>query len=128
MTIAGFESIPPVEVIRHRRAAGAFVNGTFVPGADATATVESVVHPVTAKTKLSEAMRREIDLQRNTDWIVLYSALDTYVVGRDSEGTVNDRVEFNGATWEVKMVDNWRAGILDHQKAIAARVQPRADA
>jgi hypothetical protein len=128
MTTATFEAIEAIDVVRHRRAAGTFVNGTFVEGADATATVQSVVHPVTAKTKLSERMMREIDLQRNTDWIVLYSALDTYVVGRDTEGTVNDRVEFNGSTWEVKMVDNWRAGVLDHQKAIAARVQPRADA
>lgn len=128
MTIAGFEAIPPVEVVRHRRAAGSYVNGTFVPGADATATVESVIHGVTAKTKLSEQMRREIDLQRNTDWIVLYSALDTYQIGRDGEGTVNDRVDYSGSMWEVMAVDNWRAGVLDHQKAIAARVQPRADA
>ena len=127
MTIAGFESIPPVTVTRHRFAAGTFVNGTYVVGADTPVDVESVIHPVTAKTKLSARMLREIDLQRNTDWIVLYSALDTYQQGDEATQTKGDRVEYQGFFWEIMAVDQWLAGVLDHQKAIAAKVQPRAD-
>jgi hypothetical protein len=109
MTIAAFEAIEAVEVTRTRFASGTWVDGTFVPGAGTDATVESVIHPVTAKTKLSERMLREIDLQRNSDWIVLYSALDTYVAGREQDQNTPDRIAFADAVWEVKMVDNWRA-------------------
>lgn len=127
MTIAGFDSIPPVTVNRSRFAAGTWDRGVFVGGAETIMAVESVIHPVTAKTNLSSRMQREIDLQKNTDWIVLYSALNTYQAGREQDQTTPDRVVFAGATWEIRMTDDWGAGVLDHQKAIACRVQPRAD-
>lgn len=127
MTIAGFETIPPITVSRHREVPGTFVDGEYIGGVVTDTDVESVIHPYTNRTKLSANMLREIDLQRNTDWIVLYSALDTYRQGNEATGVKGDTVTFDGSEWEIKAVDQWRAGVLDHQKALASRVQPRAN-
>ena len=133
-TVAKFECIPGVTVQRDRKTASEYdTAGEWVAGAITTVMLEGVVHPVTAKTGLSDRMIREIDNNRNRKWVVIYSPpTDQEVIPQVSWRTSSERGQYeadimvyNGDRYEVMMIDEWEAGVLNHIKAIAARVDVR---
>lgn len=135
MTVAEFDCIASRQVERVRKAASGYdTNGDWIDGTPTSFNVEGVVHPVTAKTKLSERMIREIDNNRDRKWVVIYSPpLDTQtptpeVTWRTSSESGQyeaDILVYNGQRYEIMMIDEWEAGVLDHIKAIAMRVDVR---
>ena len=78
-------------------------------------------------------MIREIDNNRNRKWVVIYSPpTDQEVIPQVSWRTSSERGQYeadimvyNGDRYEVMMIDEWEAGVLNHIKAIAARVDVR---
>lgn len=134
MTVAEFKCIPGVTVQRDRKAASGYdTAGNWVAGAPTSVMLEGVVHPVTAKTNLSDRMIREIDNNRDRKWVVIYSPpTDQEVVPEVSWRTSSERSQteadimvYNGDRYEIMGIDEWEAGVLDHIKAIAVRVDVR---
>ena len=126
MTTAEFRCIPAGTVQRARKAAGEYsTGGTWVAGAETVTDVEGVVHPVTAKSRLSERMIREISGNRTRKWVVVYSAPGTWQTEVEEIGQQADIMIYAGSRYEIMMVDDWEAGVLDHQKAIAAKLDVR---
>ena len=133
-TVAKFECIPGVTVQRDRKAASGYdTAGDWVPGVPTSVMLEGVVHPITAKTNLSERMIQEIDNNRDRKWVVIYSPpTDQEVVPEVSWRTSSESGQFeadimvyNGDRYEIAMLDEWEAGVLDHIKAIAKRLDVR---
>ena len=133
-TVAKFECIPGKTVIRTRKAASGYdTAGDWTPGTSTNVNIDAVVHPVTGKTNLSERMIQEIDNNRDRKWVVIYSPpLDSEVTPEIAWRTSSeagqfeaDIMVFNGDRYEIAMVDEWEAGVLDHIKAIAKRLDVR---
>ena len=134
MTVAKFECIPGVTVQRDRKAASGYdTSGEWVVLVPTSVMLEGVVHPITAKTNLSERMIREIDNSRDRKWVVIYSPpTDQEVIPEVSWRTSSeegqyeaDIMVYNAQRYEIMMVDEWEAGVLDHIKAIAVRLDTR---
>jgi hypothetical protein len=78
-------------------------------------------------------MIQEIDNNRDRKWVVIYSPpLDNEVVPEVAWRTSSesgqyeaDIMVYNGERYEIAMVDEWEAGVLDHIKAIAKRLDVR---
>ncbi len=133
-TVALFECIPGKTVMRDRKAASGYDGaGDWTAGAITQVSVDAVVHPVTGGTNLSDRMIQEIDNNRNRKWVVVYSPpLDdevtpevTWRTSSESGQFEADILIFNGDRYEIKMVDEWESGVLDHIKAIAVRLDIR---
>ena len=133
-TVAKFECIPGVTVQRDRKAASGYgTDGDWIAGVPTSIMLEGVVHPVTGKTNLSERMIQEIDNNRDRKWVVIYSPpTDQEVVPEVSWRTSSESGQFeadimvyNGERYEIAMIDEWEAGVLDHIKAIAKRLDTR---
>lgn len=134
MSTATFECIPGVTVQRDRYSASEYNSaGVWVEGVPVSVMLEALVHPITAKTNLSSRMIDEIDNARNRKWVVIYSPpTDQEVVPEISWRTSNedgqhqsDIMVYNGDRYEIAMVDDWQAGVLDHIKAIAKKMDVR---
>ena len=133
-TSAIFECIPGKPVQRDRKAASGYdTAGDWTAGTITSVTFDVVVHPVTGGTNLSSRMIQEIDNNRDRKWVVIYSP------SFDSESTPEvawrtssesgqfeaDIMVFNGDRYEIAMIDEWEAGVLDHIKAIAKKLDAR---
>lgn len=126
MSIAEFDCIPEQTISRERKAASEYDSGgTWVQGSITATPVEGVVHPVTGGTNLSDRMIREIDNNRNRKMVVVYSIPDIWRTEDESAGSQADIMVYLGDRYEIMMVDEWRSGVLDHDKALAARLDIR---
>jgi len=126
MSVATFECIPGVTITRVRKAASEYdAAGDWVAGTPTSDPVEGVVHPATASKSLSDEMIREIDNNRNRKMVVVYSVPSTWQTEDEAAGQQADIMIFNGDRYEIMMIDDWDSGVLDHQKALAARLDLR---
>jgi hypothetical protein len=102
-----------------RPGAGAWVAGKFVPGDNAESTLFGSVQPAGPDELqiLSEGERR-----RSPRRIYTTTQLQT---ASQQDATLADRVEIDGALYEVHSVERER-GILPHYKVIALRFQEGA--
>ena len=97
-----------------RQAAGAFVAGVWVPGAESTVTIRASVQPATA-----EDMQRLPEGRRQTGAVRLYtSAALLTEVGTQKA----DRITLPTGTYEVAQADQWQNGVLPHNVYLCARV------
>ena len=133
-TVAIFECIPGKTVQRDRKdASGYDTAGDWTPGTITSVSIDAVVHPITGSTNLSERMIQEIDNNRNRKWVVIYSPpFDSEATPEVAWRTSSEAGQFeadimvyNGDRYEIAMVDEWEAGVLDHIKAIAKRLDAR---
>ena len=97
-----------------RQAAGAYVAGVWVPGAESTVTIRASVQPATA-----EDMQRLPEGRRQTGAVKLYTsaALKTEIGNQKA-----DRVTLPTGTYEVAQADQWQNGVLPHNVYLCARV------
>ena len=121
-------------ILRVRKAASGYgTDGSWIAGVPDSVMLEGVVHPITGGTNLSERMIQEIDNNRDRKWVVIYSPpTDQEVVPEVSWRTSSESGQFeadimvyNGERYEIAMIDEWEAGVLDHIKAIAKRLDLR---
>lgn len=133
-TVAKFQCIPGRTVQRDRFSTSEYdTAGDWVEGIPVSVMLEGVVHPVTAKTNLSQRMVDEIDNGRNRDWVVIYSPPTdqevvpsvSWRVGNEDGQFQSDIMVYNGERYMIAAVDNWQAGVLDHIKAIAKKLDVR---
>lgn len=126
MSVAEFICIPGQVITRTRRAASEYNSaGTWVAGAPTDTAVEGVVHPATSTKSLSDSMIRELDNNRGRKTVIVYSVPDTWQTDDESTGTQADIMTYLGERYEILMVDEWRSGVLDHDKALAALLDIR---
>ena len=126
-TVAEFECIPGRTITRERHTASEYgTDGRWVdlpPTVDLL--IQGVVHPATSKKSLSEAMIREIDNNRSRKMVVVYSVPDTWMTEDEALGIKADIMVYLGERYEAMMVDEWRSGVLDHDKTLMARLDLR---
>jgi len=131
---AKFECIAGVQVQRDRYPASEYdTAGDWNEGVPESVMLEGVVHPVTAKTNLSSRMIQEIDNNRNREWVVIYSPFIDQEIspgvswreGNEDGQYSSDIMTYRGEKYEIAMVDKWQAGMLDHIKAIAKKLDVR---
>ena len=127
MSVATFDCIPGITITRVRKAASEYdTAGDWVAGAPTSDPVEGVVHPATSGNRsLSDQMIREIDNNRNRKMVVVYSVPATWQPEDEEAGQQADIMIYNGDRYEIMMIDDWDSGVLDHQKALAARLDLR---
>lgn len=106
-----------LDVTRRRRAAGSYVSGRWVDGAETTATIRASVQPATPRQidNLPEAVRTH-------DAVMIYCVP---VVRTVDERTLlkADRIDWQGEQYEVHGAKSWAVGSLDHYEGIATRVE-----
>lgn len=104
-------------VTLERRAAGAFVNGTWVAGSLTTSSISAAVQPAGVRDllKLPEGERTE-----ETIAIFTIAPLIVSEVAGAQEG---DRIIYQGRTYRVRAIDDWSPH-ANYVRAIATRVSP----
>lgn len=105
------------EITVTRAAAGTWVAGQWVPGADKIYKVLAVVQPASGRDQLilDEALRtREI--------IVLYTRKALQTTNEKGSQTA-DVVGYRGSDWQVQHVESWDRTGLPHFKVLASKVE-----
>lgn len=91
-----------------RRAAGTYVNGVFVPGAETPLSIESSVQPA------SEIELRLLPEARRED--------GAYSLRSESEIRNGDIFTLFGDEYEVLRLQVWQNGVIPHYMAVAVRM------
>ena len=102
----------PVTV--NRQAAGAYVNGVWVPGAPYQVTIQASVQPASA-----EDMHRLPEGQRQTGAVKLYTN-DALLTAKGDQKA--DIVVTEQGHYEVSVADVWENGLIPHKAYVCARV------
>lgn len=105
----------PDPIMITRRAAGSFVDGIFVPGAQSTLSIAAVVQPAPEKQLLPLP-----EGERSTEGILIVSVVPLQT--GDAEAlTVADEVSWNDDVYKVVSVEDWSRQMNLYQ-ALAVRV------
>lgn len=105
------------DVTVKRPAAGSYVNGVWVEGAQSTLIIKASVQPATA-----EEMESLPEARRNLGVYKLYT--DTQLQNLLENANNPDIVVIGGHDYEIMRCEPWQNNIVNHYKALAARVQP----
>ena len=104
-------------ITRIRKTVGSYISGVWVDGVAEEVTILANVQP----TKGSELMALP-ESDRSRDIIKIYTTDEILGVQEGDGKTSPDLIIWQGNTYEVKLVYVQRMGVLDHTKALAARV------
>lgn len=118
MSIAQFSLVKkvPVNILRH--AAGSYVDGEWVEGAETSVPIQANVHPFT---DYQVSIMPESD--RTKSWLWLFTA---DVVRQKKEGVGGyggDRFMWQGDLYEVMKVQTYVMTVQDHHEAKCARIE-----
>ena len=103
----------------YRKEKGSYIRGVWVDGPEVEVVVEVNIQPV----KPSEVqMMPESD--RTREWYKVYSADLLRTKQEGDNGWDADQFEWQGHRYEVMKVQNYSMSILDHYRALAARIGP----
>lgn len=105
----------PITLIR--KSAGDYVDGVWVDGVSEEITILANVQP----TKGSELLSLP-ESDRSRDIIKLYTTDEILGIQEGDGKTSPDLIIWQGSTYEVKLVYTQRMGVLDHTKALAAKI------
>lgn len=97
-----------------RQAAGAYVDGVWTPGGDATLTIQASVQPSS-----DQDMQRLPEGRRITGAVTLYTN-DTLKLALGDQQA--DRIALASGTYEVEVSENWGNGLIPHNKYVCARI------
>lgn len=101
-----------------RYAAGAYVNGLYVPGATSTLEVMMSIQPLKGRELLNLP-----EAQRTRRHMKCYAAAELLTADQ-SDGKKADRVTYRGRVFEVQDAEPWLDTDFDHWKCILAEVNP----
>ena len=104
-------------ITRVRKTSGDYLGGVWVDGVSEEVTILANVQP----TKGSELMALP-ESDRSRDIIKIYTTEEILGVQEGDGKTSPDLIIWQGNTYEVKIVYVQRMGVLDHTKALAARI------
>ncbi len=106
-----------VSVTVSRAAGGAYVKGVWVASTRSSLTIVANIQPVLKSTEVMMLPEGE----RSKETIKLYTTTTLYQRVEGDNSIEGDLIEWDGKTWEVCKVIEYKMGILDHVKAIAVR-------
>lgn len=109
-------------ITRVRKTSGDYLGGVWVDGVAEEVTILANVQP----TKGSELMALP-ESDRSRDIIKIYTTEEILGVQEGDGKTSPDLIIWQGNTYEVKLVYVQRMGVLDHTKALAARIPISAE-
>lgn len=104
-----------IPLVIYREALGEWVNGDWVEGAETEVDIEVNIQPI----KDHELMMFP-ESERTNKWYKLYSADEIRTVKEGANGS--DEFIYEGDRYRVMKVRSYKMGILNHYRAVAARV------
>lgn len=115
-----------IPVTLKRRGSGSYVNGVWTPGVSTDTQIQVNIQPLRGHELF---VMPEAD--RSKEWVKLYTTADIRGI---SEGTLSnastpanpDLILWDGRVFEVSKVSTYKMGVLNHTKAIAARIPESA--
>ena len=121
-----FQLTHTVTATRRRTAPGSYVAGVWTPGASTDTQIQVNIQPLRGHELF---VMPEAD--RSKEWVKLYTTADIRGI---SEGTLSnastpanpDLILWDGRVFEVSKVSTYKMGVLNHTKAIAARIPESA--
>jgi len=103
-----------------RTSAGSYVNGRWVDGT-------TVAPAPTITANVQPANTRDLLLlpesERTKEWVKVYTTDLIRNLREGVNGWAADEFTWNGDTYRVMRVKRYQMGVLDHYKALAARVE-----
>lgn len=105
-----------VDVIR--RLPGAYVDGKWVDGGTETFQIEANVQPFNYKDELQLK-----ESERARQWVKVYTATRLNGLEQGENGVRGDVIEWEGYQYQVMRVHNYSMTVLDHYKALCARLE-----
>jgi len=102
-----------------RKSGGTYVSGRWVEGTETRTPIKvSVQHrEVEGSTDRREPLPEN---ERSESGVTMYTSTELKPGGRP--GIEADRVEVDGTIYEIKTVEAWKNGLINHYKATAAEV------
>lgn len=114
-----------VDATRVRTNQGSYVDGVWVEGTQSLVTIKINIQPMRGYELMALP-----EADRSREWVKFYTTADIQGI---KEGDLSspspqspDRIIWDGRTFEVSRVSTYKMGVLDHTKAIAARVPESA--
>lgn len=117
MSLAGVIRRLGTQVTVTRTVAGTYVKGVHQPGESSSFGITASVQPASGR----DLLRLE-EGQRTRETITVFTPDDLRTTD-EATGTPADRIEWQGSTYEVQVVENWTPGRF--RKALAQRVEAR---
>lgn len=101
-----------------RKTQGQYVDGEWVEGVESTVTLEVNIQPL----KEAELMLLP-EADRGKQWWKIYCAEQIRMDKQGDTGWDADEFVYQGDRYKVMKVENYAMGILNHFKALAARME-----
>lgn len=124
MTIPSFTLTKKLPITVYRKGKDTVVKGRPVPAVETSFVVEANVQPFNYRDLM---VLPESD--RTKEWIKVYVATSEILrtARQGSDGYDADEVLWNGERFKVMRLQSYAMGVLDHVKAICARVEISAN-
>lgn len=110
----------PLDLLR--KTAGSYVDGEWVEGTETTVPVEVNIQPL----KEAELLLLP-EADRGKQWWKMYSASEIRMDKQGTSGWSADEFIYQGDRYKVMKVENYQMSILNHWKALAARLELSAE-
>ena len=105
-----------------RSSAGSYVDGEWVEGTETSVPIEVNIQPL----KEAELMLLP-EADRGKQWWKVYSASEIRMDKQGTSGWAADEFVYQGDRYKVMKVENYQMSILDHYRALAARMELSAE-
>ena len=106
----------PLDLLR--KTAGSYVDGEWVEGTETNIPIEVNIQPL----KEAELLLLP-EADRGRQWWKMYSASEIRMDKQGASGWAADEFVYQGDRYKVMKVENTMMGILNHFKALAARME-----
>lgn len=106
-----------VDAVRVRYLSGDYVDGVWQVPTPVTTTIKINIQPLRG----SELMSMP-ESDRSREWVKVYTTEDIRGIQEGVAALQPDRIIWDGREFEVSKVSTYKMGVLNHTKAIAARV------
>lgn len=110
----------PLDLLR--KTAGSYVDGEWVEGTETVVPVEVNIQPL----KEAELLLLP-EADRGKQWWKVYSASEIRMDKQGTSGWAADEFVYQDDRYKVMKVENTSMGILNHYKALAARLELSAE-
>lgn len=114
----GFLLTKKIPLTLIRSSAGSYVDGEWVEGTETNITIDVNIQPL----KPSELLILP-EADRSRQWWKVYSASEIRMDKQGTSGWSADEFVYQGDRYKVMKVENYSMGILNHFRALAARME-----
>ena len=118
----GFLLTKKIPLTLIRSAAGSYVDGEWVEGTETNVSIDVNIQPL----KEAELLLLP-EADRGKQWWKMYSASEIRMDKQGTSGWSADEFVYQGDRYKVMKVENYAMSILNHYKALAARMELSAE-